>query len=72
MSAEELRDAARGGNDAEISRLAEQGVDINAADKYGWTAVHLSAQNGHHRCVALLRRLDANVNKADNDGICAR
>ncbi len=68
MSAEELWKAARCGNDAEISRLAEQGVDINAVNWNGWTAVLLSAQNGHHGCLELLHRLGADVNKARNDG----
>ncbi len=56
--------AVRDGNEPEISRLAEQGVNINTADKNGWTAVHLSALHGRHRCVALLHRLGADVNKA--------
>ncbi len=67
ISVKGLCNAAKTGNDAEITRLAEKGVDINATDG-GWTAMMYSAGAGHHDYVELLHKLGADVNKAKNGG----
>jgi ankyrin repeat protein len=37
-----------------VQLLVEKGVDIEARDKYGWTALHEAASSGHETTVRLL------------------
>jgi len=46
--------AAERGDAAMLSRLIDQGLDIDALDRYGQTALMLVAQNGHLEAAQLL------------------
>ena len=50
--------AALNGYEPVIKLLITEGVDLNAASKEGLTALHISAQNGHHLVVKLLLTMD--------------
>jgi ankyrin repeat protein len=50
-----LHRAASGANDADaVAFLLRLGLDPNAADREGWTALHHAAAHGHRRVVAAL------------------
>ena len=69
----ELRNAAEEGNtEAVRALLATPGVDVNAANGYGYTALVLAAGRGHAETVtALLAAPGLDVNAADGDGYTA-
>jgi glutaminase len=60
--------AASTGDMYEVQQLTARGVDINAADYDGRTALHLAASEGHHRVVDFLLSKGANVNAKDRWG----
>ncbi len=60
--AEELFDAASGGNAQLIGRLLAQGIDVNIANTEGETALHMAAARGHYRAVIYLVTNGAYVN----------
>jgi outer membrane protein assembly factor BamB len=62
---EELWEAARRGDRARINVLLEQGVDVNAATRYGATALSFAADKGHVEIVKLLLERGADVNSQD-------
>lgn len=66
---EQLRLAAADGNLLRVETFLEQGINIQAADARGITALHLAAKNGHQNVVALLLRQGAAVNPKSQDGI---
>ena len=43
-------------------------VDVNVADKRGWTAVHFSAQSGNCELVAYFAEIGTDINMKTNDG----
>ena len=43
-------------------------VDVNVADKRGWTAVHFSAQSGNCELVAYFAEIGTDINVKTNDG----
>ena len=45
-----------------VPPLAAQGVDLNAVDPGGYTAIILASARGHRYCVELLVLSGANVN----------
>jgi ankyrin repeat protein len=49
--------------------VAGGGVDVNAGDEYGCTALSLVAKKGFVDCVKLLLDAKADVNKANHFGI---
>jgi len=55
-AAEELRQCARFGEDEEAEELVKTypEVDVNQADAYGATALHMAAANGHEKMVQWL------------------
>ena len=59
--------AAQRGDWAELSRLLENGADVDAQDKAGYTSIILAAAGGHHYCVNLLVAFRANVNAQNPD-----
>jgi ankyrin repeat protein len=49
--------AAKSGDAARLAELLEAGAEVDALDRYGQTALMLSARNGHNNAVCVL--LDA-------------
>ncbi len=60
--------AASGDVAALEARLRQTGGDATAADKDGFTALHIAAQNGHGQIVRALVRARADVNAVDRHG----
>jgi uncharacterized protein len=69
---EMLRSAAFDGNASRVRDLIQQGVDVNAADKDGWTALMSGAARGHVTIVQLLIAAGANVRHKSTQGQTAR
>lgn len=63
-----LRYAARKGCLEIMKFLVEKGIDVNAANKFKWTALHSAADQGHLEIVEFLLKQGANPNTNDNDG----
>lgn len=60
-----LRWAAKNGHDAVVRLLLEKGVDIDARDEGGRTALPIAAENGHEEVVRLLIDNGADINARD-------
>jgi len=54
-------EAARNGNEAELTRLIERGGNVNwhNPEDGGWTALMLASNKGHEGCVRLLLETEA-------------
>jgi hypothetical protein len=63
---EELRQAASAGDVAKVKALLDQGVDVNAANQYGGTALTFAARRGNAEMVKLLLERGADPNRKDN------
>lgn len=59
---DKLFDAAKGGDLAEIRRLLQDGADVNAKDKNGYTPLHITAATGDKDAAELLITKGADVN----------
>jgi hypothetical protein len=60
-----LFDAARSGDRAQVVRLLDAGIDVNAKARYGGTALMFAADKGRLDVVTLLVERGANVNAED-------
>ena len=60
---EELRQAASAGDVAKVKALLDQGVDVNAANSYGGTALTFAARRGNAEMVKLLLERGADPNR---------
>jgi outer membrane protein assembly factor BamB len=63
---EDLWDAARQGDARRVEAVLKAGVDVNAGNSYGVTALALAAGKGHLAVVKTLLRRRANVNVTDS------
>ena len=63
---EALLDAARAGDLAAVRRSLEAGASVNAANKYGVSALGFGAERGHVAIVRLLVERGADVNAIDS------
>ncbi|MEW6356608.1 MAG: ankyrin repeat domain-containing protein [Planctomycetota bacterium] len=63
-----LRSAAKAGNVERVKQLLDAGADINGADMFSQTALHLAALHGHKDVVQLLIDRGADVNPTDESG----
>ena len=59
------------GDFAEVKRLIEEGVDINARDNEGHTTLMYAAGYGHTEVAKLLIEEGADINARDNEGTTA-
>jgi hypothetical protein len=67
----ELWRLAEAGDVEEVERILSRGVDVNARNKYGMTALMRAAYHGHERTVRALLDHGANPNLARNDRFTA-
>ena len=51
---EQLITASKEGNHSEVSRLLDQGIDVNSLDEEGWTAIIHASACGHLEVVKTL------------------
>jgi ankyrin repeat protein len=62
---EQLYEAVRRGDAAEVKALLDKGADVNAKYRYGATALFKAAERGHAEVVRLLLERGADVNAKD-------
>src|SRR5215204_6668362 len=62
---EQLYEAARKGDPAEVKAVLDRGADVNAKFRYGATALFKAAERGHTEVVKLLIERGADVNVKD-------
>ena len=60
--------AVNGGNFEEVRRLLNAGVDVNARDNHGWTALIAAASIDHLGLAEVLVEFGANLNAKDDRG----
>lgn len=60
--------AAERGHEKVVRLLLDQGANIDAWNKYGWTALHFAAENGHEAVARILLRRGANIHLKSTSG----
>jgi len=70
-AARELWRAAESGDADEIEGILSRGIDVNARNEYGTTALMRAARQGHTRAVEMLLDYGADPNVARNDKFTA-
>ncbi|GFS02108.1 LOW QUALITY PROTEIN: G patch domain and ankyrin repeat-containing protein 1-like [Elysia marginata] len=63
--------AAQLGDSVEVSKLLDEGCDLNYKDFYGWTALMCAAREGHRRVVQCLLDCGADFQAVNNEGFNA-
>eukprot|EP00752_Nemacystus_decipiens_P005271 g4781.t1 len=67
-----LHDAAKSGDVAALAKHLSSGLDVNAVDKHGATALHAAAMHGHDGVVETLLRADGiEIDKPDASKLTA-
>jgi uncharacterized protein len=65
---ENANEAGRLGHAHCLKKLIAEGVDLNAADRSGWTAAHEAAENGQVVCIDVLMAAKADLSLRDKRG----
>ncbi|KAI8497699.1 hypothetical protein Bbelb_243510 [Branchiostoma belcheri] len=65
---QELREAAGRGEEDRVKQLLAEGVNVNAADNGGWTALHKASENGHTGTVQALLTAGATIDSPTKGG----
>ena len=60
--------AARDGHEEAFRYALQQGADVNAKDKDGFTAFHIACDGGHLVMAQVLLELNAEINTTDDIG----
>jgi ankyrin repeat protein len=68
ITPDEFFQAARDGNSAILRLYVRQGNDVNIANEYGCTAIHIAAVKGRSDAIRVLLELRVDVNQADKEG----
>jgi ankyrin repeat protein len=68
VSLEDYLDAAYSNDHVTIKLALTQGMDIEAADEEGWTALCWAVNQGHFETTKVLVEHNADVNHKDNEG----
>jgi Ankyrin repeats (many copies) len=63
-----LIEAASDGDAAKVSKLLALGADVNAVDKWKWTAMSMAAYGGHAEVAKILIAAGARLDMKDVDG----
>ncbi|XP_019642608.1 PREDICTED: uncharacterized protein LOC109483910 [Branchiostoma belcheri] len=63
---QELREAARRGDEDKVKQLLAEGVNVNAANNGAWTALHKASENGHTGTVQALLTAGAAIDARSN------
>ncbi|CRK35879.1 hypothetical protein BN1708_019843, partial [Verticillium longisporum] len=61
-------EAASDGNLQKVADLIHVGMDVNAKDRWGWTALSMAAYGGFPAIARLLLDNGANLDNVDVDG----
>lgn len=61
-------EAASDGNFEKVAELVKLGVNVNAKDRWGWSALSMCAYGGHGDIARLLLDHDADLDNVDVDG----
>jgi len=64
----DLHHAALTGNVDLVKRLLDSGVNVDAANEHGVTALHLASANAHCSVLHVLATRGADVDAVDNEG----
>jgi ankyrin repeat protein len=51
-----------------VKMLLSSGADVNHKNKYGWTALHWAAGNGHLKVVKVLLSFEADIHHKNKGG----
>src|SRR5690625_2674125 len=68
FTAQHLRDASLQGQTDRVGQMIKQGVDLNASDEGGRTALMLASFNGHTKTVRLLLDEGARIDDRNAEG----
>ncbi len=60
-------EAVKDGDHNEVKKIIEAGIDVNAEDKNGWTALMFASQEGHTDIARLLLKNGADVTAQNNE-----
>ncbi|KAI9813510.1 MAG: hypothetical protein M1832_006308 [Thelocarpon impressellum] len=63
-----LIDAASDGSLERVAKLLSRGADVNARDRWDWTALAMAAYGGHEKIARLLLACGAEIDTVDVDG----